>query len=129
MTDLKALVEHFDLGHYQERFLLAHSMGGAIATRYIQTTPEHPFSAMALSAPMFGVNMPWYLRPWALLITQIMAAVTPKPSYAPGYGPYHAKPFHLNLLTHSETRYQLFRELYEAHPELQIGGPSHRWVW
>ncbi|EGR4116564.1 alpha/beta fold hydrolase [Vibrio cholerae] len=129
VTDLKALVEHFDLGHYQERFLLAHSMGGAIATRYIQTTPAPPFSALALSAPMFGVNMPWYLRPWALLITQIMAAVTPKPSYAPGYGPYHAKPFHLNLLTHSETRYQLFRELYEAHPELQIGGPSHRWVW
>lgn len=57
MTDLKALVEHFDLGHYQERFLLAHSMGGAIATRYIQTTPAHPFSALALSAPMFGVNM------------------------------------------------------------------------
>ncbi len=42
-----------------------------------------------------------------------MAAVTLKPSYAPGYGPYHAKPFHLNLLTHSETRYQLFRELYQ----------------
>ncbi|EOW2079109.1 alpha/beta fold hydrolase [Vibrio mimicus] len=129
VTDLRDLVEHFNLGHYQQRFLLAHSMGGAVATRYIQTNPTHPFDAIALSAPMFGVKMPWYLRPLALLITQLMASLSSKPSYAPGYGPYHPKPFHLNLLTHSEIRYRVFRELYEAHPELQIGGPSYRWVW
>lgn len=129
VTDLQGLVAHFDLNGYQQRFLLAHSMGGAVATRYLQTTPNHPFHAVAMSAPMFGVNMPWYLRPIAPLITQLMTAFSPQPTYAPGYGAYHPKPFHLNLLTHSEIRYRLFRELYEAHPELQIGGPSHRWVW
>lgn len=129
VTDLQGLVTQFDLRRYQQRFLLAHSMGGAVATRYIQTTPDHPFHAVALSAPMFGVNMPWYLRPIALFITQLMTAFSPQPSYAPGYGPYHPKPFQLNRLTHSELRYRLFRELYEAHPELQIGGPSYRWVW
>ncbi|KQA16583.1 alpha/beta fold hydrolase [Vibrio metoecus] len=129
VADLAGLVEHFHLERYPQRFLLAHSMGGAVATRYVQTTPNHPFHAVALSAPMFGVAMPWYLRPFAALITQLMTAFSMKPSYAPGYGPYHPKPFPLNLLTHSERRYHVFRELYEAHPELQIGGPSHRWVW
>ncbi|WP_158120112.1 alpha/beta fold hydrolase [Vibrio metoecus] len=129
VADLAGLVEHFHLERYSHRFLLAHSMGGAVATRYVQTTPHHPFHAVALTAPMFGVAMPWYLRPLAVLITQLMAAFSTKPSYAPGYGPYHPKPFPLNLLTHSERRYHVFRELYEAHPELQIGGPSHRWVW
>lgn len=129
VTDLQGLVEHFKLKRYPQRYLLAHSMGGAIATRYLQTTPAHPFTAVALSAPMFGIKMPWYLRPVAMLITQLMSAFASKPTYAPGYGPYQAKPFERNLLTHSAVRYQQFRVLYQAQPELQIGGPSHRWVW
>ncbi|MCA2015416.1 alpha/beta fold hydrolase [Vibrio tritonius] len=129
ITDLIALLELFDLEKYQQRFLLGHSMGGAIATRYVQMTPQHPFHALAVTAPMFGVNMPWQLRPIAIPLTHVMTATSSTPKYAPGFAGYYAKPFDINPLTHSEVRYQWFRKLYEERPELKLGGPSTRWVW
>ncbi len=129
LTDMNELIELFELGKYQQRFLLAHSMGGAIATRYIQTHPQHQFDAIALSAPMFGINIPWQLRPVAITLTQVMTATYSKPTYAPGYGDYYPKPFEDNPLTQCEIRYRWFRDLYEQKPELKLGGPSTRWVW
>ncbi|QXO17492.1 alpha/beta fold hydrolase [Vibrio ostreae] len=129
VQDLSGLVAMWDLRRYQQRFLLGHSMGGAVVTRYVQTHPHHDFSAMALSAPMFGVSMPWQLRPVAMPLTQFMTALYRKPTYAPGYSAYYAKPFEINPLTQSEVRYRWFRELYEQKPELKLGGPSTRWVW
>lgn len=129
VQDMAGLIDFFQLENYENRFLLAHSMGGAVATRYVQTHPQHAFDAMALSAPMFGVNIPWQLRPVALPLTQLLTAISPKPRYAPGHHPYIAKPFDINPLSQSEVRYRWFRQLYEEKPELQLGGPSTRWVW
>lgn len=129
ISDLAALIELFDLEKYQHRFLLGHSMGGAIATRYVQMNPQHPFHALALTAPMFGVNIPWQLRPIAIPLTQILTATSVIPKYAPGFTGYYPKPFEVNPLTHSQVRYQWIRDLYELHPELKLGGPSTRWVW
>ena len=129
INDLASLIKLFALDNYQQRFLLGHSMGGAIATRYLQTHPENPFQAMALTAPMFGVHIPWQLRPIAIPLTQIMTATSVQPKYAPGFSGYYPRPFETNPLTHSKVRYQWFRELYEDKPELKLGGPSTRWVW
>lgn len=129
VCDLSELVIKFDLHHYSQRYLLAHSMGGTIATRYLQTHTAHPFDALALSAPMFGICMPWQLRPIAMPLSKMLTYAYPTPRYAPGYGPYHVKPFAINPLTHSEARYQWFRNLYTQKPELKLGGPSPRWVW
>ncbi|MDW6002589.1 alpha/beta fold hydrolase [Vibrio mangrovi] len=129
IRDMETLLEHIETKTYQARFLLAHSMGGAVVTRYIQTHPRHGFHAMALTAPMFGLNIPRLLRPIALPLTQILSGLSAKPTYAPGYQAYYPKPFEDNPLTHSQIRYQWFRALYEEHPELKIGGPSTHWVW
>lgn len=129
LMDLATMVDHFQLGHYQKRYLLAHSMGGAIATRYLETTPQHNFDAIALSAPMFGINVAWYLRPIAMGLSQLLTEVSATPSYAPGHKAYYAKPFEESLLTQSAIRYRWFRDLYEQKPELKLGGPSTRWVW
>ncbi|UPQ87870.1 alpha/beta fold hydrolase [Vibrio sinaloensis] len=126
--DLDVMVRHFQLDHYQKRYLLGHSMGGNIATRYMQTH-RSPFDAAALSAPMFGVNVPWHLRPFALMVGQLLTAWHATPTFAPGQVAYFPKPFVGNLLSQSEVRYQWFRDLYEQHPELRIGGASTRWVW
>ncbi|WP_100754025.1 alpha/beta fold hydrolase [Vibrio salilacus] len=126
--DLDCLVKHFNLDHYQQRYLLAHSMGGNIATRYLQTH-DAPFDAAALSAPMFGVNVPWHLRPFAPMLGQVLTAWHKKPTFAPGQVAYFAKPFEGNLLSQSAVRYHWFRDLYEQHPELKVGGASTRWVW
>jgi len=126
--DLATLVEQWPLEGYQSCHLLAHSMGGAIATRYLQNNPDSPFDAMALSSPMFGVCMPWYLRPIARQLSQLLAACHSSPNYAPGHGSYYAKPFLNNRLTQSKNRYQWFRDLYESMPALKLGGPSSHWV-
>ncbi|EGU36195.1 lysophospholipase L2 [Vibrio ichthyoenteri ATCC 700023] len=129
VSDLALLVEFFDLSRYQKRFLLGHSMGGNIITRYIQTHSDHPFNAMTVTAPMYGMNIAWYLKPVAMLLSQVLTALRSEPSYAPGQGPYYPKPFEGNLLSQSSVRYHWFRQLYDAKPELKIGGASTRWVW
>ncbi len=129
VEDLKLLVEHFDLERYQSRYILAHSMGGNIATRYIQTHPTHPFHAIALSAPMFGVNLPWHLKPVAAMLGQLLTMYHPQPTFAPGQVAYFPKPFDGNFLSQSSARYHWFRDLYEQRPEFKIGGASTRWVW
>ncbi|ELV8624586.1 alpha/beta fold hydrolase [Vibrio cidicii] len=129
VRDLASVVQHFALEGYQQCHLISHSMGGAIATRYLQTNPHHPFDKLVLSAPMFGINLPWYLSPVAIAVSQILTAVYPTPTYAPGHQPYYAKPFEDNPLSQSKARYHWFRQLYTDKPELQVGGPSTRWVW
>lgn len=128
IKDLHHVVEAFDLSRYQKRFLVAHSMGGAISTRYLQTHPDHPFDAITLSAPMIGIQMQWYLRLISGPLTKWISSRSPIPDYAPGQKPYYNKPFETNELTHSKLRYQWFRGLYEQQPDIQLGGPSSHWV-
>lgn len=113
--------------HYQDCYLLAHSMGGAIATRLVETH-SHPYTALALSAPMHGIHMQPWLKPIANSVSRYLSLWSKQPSYSLGQAPYHAKPFAENALTNSEVRYQWFRELYDTKPELQIGGASNQWV-
>lgn len=128
VLDLNNITQHLITPeHYQDCYLLAHSMGGAIATQYVETHP-HPYSALALSAPMHGIHIQPWLKPIAGPISHYLSRWASQPSYALGQEPYHAKPFLNNTLTHSEVRYQWFRELYDSKPELQIGGPSNHWV-
>ncbi|TFH89881.1 alpha/beta fold hydrolase [Vibrio ouci] len=128
VKDLDSMIEHFDLSAYNKRYLLGHSMGGNIATRYLQTR-DAKFDAVALSAPMYGVNLPWHLKPIATVLGQVLTAVYPKPTFAPGQVAYYPKPFAGNLLSQSDARYHWFRNWYEQHPELKIGGASTQWVW
>lgn len=117
-----------DTSAYQHCFMLAHSMGGTIATRYLQEY-NHPFSALALSAPMYGIHVSRWLRPIVYPLAQILDLISPKPTYAPGQVGYYAKPFTNNPLCQSQTRYRWFRDLYEQKPEMKLGGPSSRWIW
>lgn len=128
IKDMALLVDHWPLEKYQHRHLIGHSMGGAIATRYLQQETHQPFDSLTLSSPMFGVALPWYFRPIAQKLAQWMAARTTQPKYAPGHRNYYPKPFEDNRLTQSLVRYQWFRELYEQLPQLKLGGPSTHWV-
>ena len=129
VSDMSDVIASFDLSRYSNRYLLAHSMGSTIATRYLQTHPAHPFDKVTLCAPMFGINTEWYFKPIAMLVGQALTAFHAKPTYAPGQQAYYSKPFENNLLSHSKVRYQWFRCLYDGSPSLQVGGPSTRWVW
>lgn len=126
--DVQCMVRHFGFDDQSNVALLAHSMGSAVALRYLQS--HHScFNALILASPMLGFNMPWHLRPFAILHTQILSGFSAIPRYVKGYGQYTDKPFTNNPLSHCETRYRWYRQLYQQHPELQLGGPSYRWVW
>ncbi|MEZ9523201.1 alpha/beta fold hydrolase [Enterovibrio norvegicus] len=113
---------------HQQRMILAHSMGGAIATLYAARKPA-AIDALALSAPMLGINLSPLLRVTAKPLCRVLSQLQHPAGFAPGQVPYWAKPFKHNLLTQSEARYQWFRELYEEHETVQVGGPSAQWIW
>ncbi len=129
VDDMAELVDGFKLGRYDQKFLIAHSMGGAISTRYLQCYPNHGFDRVALSAPMFGVNMSPLLKPIAPYWACLVSLISIKPDYLTKNREYRAKPFKLNPLTSSKVRYKWFRDLYEDMPQLKIGGPSAHWIW
>ncbi|MBY5922766.1 alpha/beta fold hydrolase [Ferrimonas balearica] len=105
--------------------LLGHSMGGAIATTYLQRYPDH-FQAAVLSAPMYGILLP---APKALLqpLVALMATFAPG-RYVPGGNDYDPVRFEENELTGDARRYAEFRALYEAWPGVKLGDPSLGWL-
>lgn len=115
-------------GPWRKRYILAHSMGGAIATLFVQRHPHANCDAIALCAPMFGIiiHLPdWMLRPlldWAEGYPRLSE------NYAIGTGRWHALPFALNTLTHSRERYRRNLRFYADEPQLRVGGPTWHWV-
>jgi len=118
-------------GHNQKPYLLAHSMGGAIATRYLQDHPDK-IQAAVLSSPMLGFNSGGIPE----LITRPLIKATAKanqwfddtPWYFFGHGDYVRNNFADNPLMHSELRFKQFTQLYHQTPEIQLGGVTVQWL-
>ncbi len=117
-------------GH-QQHLLLAHSMGAAIACRYLQQY-RHPFAAAIFGSPMFGINTG---RVPATLANRLVTGFDwlrtqlgqTNQTYFPGQTTYLAKPFAGNPLTQSQAHYQWLQQLYQQYPDSQLGGVS--WAW
>lgn len=106
--------------------LLCHSMGGAIGALTVLRYPEL-FEKIAFSAPMFGIR-PALPNWFAKLLLSIHGALNNKNAYFFGQGNYDNQPFSANELTHSEVRYQIFRQEYQITPQVQLGGVSGHWL-
>lgn len=129
VEDLQAFVEQVVAkGQEKQRFLLAHSMGGGIAVRYLQ---EHPgfFQAAALSSPMLEPNAKIFLsvesscawfRMTSWLCPSCYAGFTAKPYDPPASAP--------NEYTHSDERWQAVLKEYSANKDAQLGAPTRRWA-
>ncbi|MGY5451048.1 alpha/beta fold hydrolase [Agarivorans sp. MS3-6] len=133
VDDLAQLLEQFVLPkQYQQCFLLAHSMGGAIAAHYLQQQPN-VFTAAALSAPMFEINLgavPMFAASaLASLMVNIEHTFNCGPYYAPGQSDYKHGSFSTNLLTHSQIRFKHMQQVYRDNPQIQLGGPTNRWLY
>ncbi|MFJ2977147.1 lysophospholipase L2 [Kluyvera sp. NPDC087067] len=114
-------------GRWRQRFILAHSMGGAIATQFLQRKPQG-CDAIALCAPMFGIIMrlpEWVVRP---LLDWAEGHQRVREGYAMGTGRWYALPFGVNTLTHSRERYRRNVRFYADEPRLRVGGPTYHWV-
>ncbi|WP_035479006.1 alpha/beta fold hydrolase [Aliagarivorans marinus] len=116
---------------YQQQVLLAHSMGGCIAARYLQLYPGH-IEAAVLCAPMFGINTGVVPQPIAKVLAKTLSTLgrlfKQKPRYAPGQGAYKEKPYQDNELSRCPERYQNMYSQYQQNPLIRLGGPSSRWL-
>jgi lysophospholipase len=110
-------------------YLLAHSMGGTIAARYLAYYP-HRIKKVLLSAPMMQVNTAPYSETTARLLARALVISGKATQYAPDRGPYVADEdtFEVNEVTSSPERFEATKFLFVQYPELTIGGPTTRWV-
>lgn len=108
--------------------LLAHSMGGAVASQMLAQQPLL-FKAAVLSSPMMAPNAEILFgeRDGCGLETIIGWACSD--CYA-GFAsqPYVDQPFEENILMSSTARYQQFRKMFREYPQAQLGGPTWQWL-
>ena len=112
-------------------YILAHSMGGAITARYLQDFPDK-IQAAALSSPMLGFNsgsIPEFIAESVVKVSaQLNQWFDKNPWYFLGHKGFAQHAFSENNLMHSPVRYQLFTQLYENTPEIQLGGVTVKWL-
>lgn len=132
VDDLALFVSNIVMkNNHKTPYLLAHSMGGAIATRYMQDYP-YAIKAAVLSCPMLGFNtgiLPKFIAKrlvGSLLTLNNWLGATPW--YFLGQHNYKVKCFSKNMLTHSVSRYQKFVTLYTSNKRIQLGGVTNHWL-
>lgn len=113
----------------QERFILAHSMGGTVATHYLARHHD-VFNKAVLSSPMMEVNTKPYQEDVALALTSALILAFQGTKYAPDRGPYipEEDTFEKNEVTHSRARFDMAKAIFLAWPEYVVGGPTNKWV-
>jgi lysophospholipase len=108
-------------------YLLAHSMGGAIAAAYAEKHPD-AFTAMALCAPMFQVNSA-PLEEWEIRDIADREVQSGKGAEYPRgrRGDEWRSSFHGNSVTSSPERYLRSQQILVNDPSLALGAPTFRW--
>ncbi|QUJ75164.1 alpha/beta hydrolase [Sulfitobacter albidus] len=110
-------------------FLVAHSMGGCIGLRAVMEGLG--VQAAAFTGPMWGIHIAPHMRLPARILTKLMPRLGRGHSLPPGtkLTPYVlSEPFEDNQLTTDPELYDMMRLQSQAHPELQLGGPSFVWL-
>lgn len=109
--------------------LLAHSMGGHIALRYLRTNREAVDGAV-LCSPMLGIRT----NPFPLFITRLLVRTAMKTglsrNYVPGAGVHQPGdiPFENNRLTSDPRRFEDHGRAIAENPKLAIGGVTFGWL-
>lgn len=105
--------------------VLAHSMGGAIVLRALETR-RIVVEGAAFSAPMWGIAaFTRAVKSYARFMTSLGAGQ----SYAPGVERvWRRETFEKNALTHDRVRYARSMDLVEAEPRLALAGPTIGWA-
>ena len=138
VTDLKTFYDlEISPNKHNKLYLLAHSMGGGIATLYIEKY-QNDFKAAALSSPMHqpdtgilkgaactGADFTTTIRDFFVYLFGW------EPRYAVGQAHYKKVAFTPNtpdIMTHDEKRFLEIQKLYDEHDEVKIGGITSHWL-
>jgi len=128
VSDLKQFYTDFvrPIGQ-KKHVLLGHSMGGCIASLYLETYTQD-FDAAVLCSPMDELAL-GFLPRFAHDIIDVEARLGFGEEYAPGeHGYDDGETFSDKCLTHSEVRWDIIRREYRENPGAKLGGPSVLWV-
>ena len=117
--------------HNKQAYMLAHSMGGAIALRYLQLYP-HNIKALTLSSPMIAISSggtpKWLAKSLIKTGSTLNRWLSDNPWYFLGQNDINKSTFEENYLMHSAPRFERFQALYQAQPELKLGGVTFTWL-
>ena len=109
--------------------ILAHSLGGHLALRYMHDYPDR-VSRAVLVAPMIDINT--FPIPKTVLRTtvQLVTGAGLATAYAPGSAKADPlnKAFEGNRLTADRTRFQREQHLLHQNPDLVVGGVTYGWL-
>lgn len=117
--------------HNKQAYMLAHSMGGAIALRYLQLYPNK-IKALTLSSPMIAISRGgtpnWLAKSLIKTGSALNRLLSNSPWYFFGQNDINKSAFEENYLMHSAARFERFQALYKAQPELKLGGVTFNWL-
>lgn len=127
VAELLATAE--ELSCPEPRFMIAHSMGGGIGLRSL--VEGLAVEKAVFSAPMWGINMPIWVRPVPYFLPQVLRAIGVRERLAPGTTIENyvlATPFDGNMLTTDRETYAHMTRHAEAVEAFALGGPTLDWV-
>ncbi|MDP2082970.1 MAG: alpha/beta hydrolase [Pseudotabrizicola sp.] len=117
------------LGLPEPYYVLSHSMGGAIALRALMR--GLPVKAAAFSAPMWGIAMAAWMRPFAQPIAQVSGWFGQAHRFAPSTSDKSyvmEAEFGGNVLTTDPEMWRYMKRQVTERPELALAGPSLGWL-
>jgi len=110
--------------------ILAHSMGGHIALRYLR---EHQglFTAAVFSAPMVDIQTSPFPRPFLWGVTLGACALGLKNLFAPTQHGFDERDcdYSRNRLTHDPERFEEAVNWFRSTPDLALGGVTFGWIF
>lgn len=123
--DLAAALKMFEAHVPRPHLLLAHSMGGAIALRGLQTR-RLTADGVLFSSPMWGLPD---LTPLSKGFVRFAAAIGAGHAFAPGVATkWKPEKFNRNPVTQDRERHARNQGLVVEEPRLALAGPTLGWV-
>lgn len=127
VEDVRIFLEEY-IGKGRRVFVLAHSMGGAIALRFQQKYPNL-LEALILSSPMLGINCLPLTQKFTRMLSRRAVLDGRGHDYIIGGHPYRQMRFIRNVLTSSRVRFDINQEFCRRNPAFSLGSPTNSWLY
>ncbi|MDA8135356.1 MAG: alpha/beta hydrolase [Desulfobacteraceae bacterium] len=109
--------------------ILAHSMGGHIALRFMAQFP-HQIKKAVLASPMVDIALPGLVYPLSKHLSKHLSKRHFAKTFTPGlnnYSPESAR-FQGNKLCHDPEQFRILHDEIRKNPDLAIGGVTWGWL-
>jgi lysophospholipase len=131
VEDLDSLANELINGDFpQPLAILAHSMGGHVALRYLSER-DHPFERAIFSAPMVDIRYAGIPAVMAKALIRVANKIGFSEFYAIGqgnYGPLRRTRAAMLLLTSDRDRFEDTHYQIALNPDLALGGQTYGWL-